>query len=991
LVALFSEVVDYRIPPACAARVRLAFDTLLPIEERLICEFLPGMHDVPSRIFIFSSLALLLLCTKPPRAAAESESAKRFLVRSWQSEDGLPGNVLRSVAQAADGYLWVTTPEGVVRFDGVQFTGFEAEPDATLARLSMRGLFPMPNGDVWIATARGGLLRWHGGRLRAVHPEGKDFVPQNASVSQVFADPAGGVIAVRGSELWKIDEAGNPQLVPPTPTIEQRRVADLAAWANRGRVTATGENPRLLDRRGRVWTVTASEGITIGDAESPAAVIPVPAAESGLRVSELCEDREGNIWVATGEAGLLQVRERRVDVFSVRHGLSDRTALPVLQDQSGAWWVANKSGGLDRFAENRVSHFSVGPTRSVSALLEDHAGNLWAATRNGSVFRLENGEFLSAFTAPDAPSKVAAMAEDSNGSIWFGGVQGLARLSSGAFTVFGAEQGFPAAEVTALAIDTNDRVWVGTTKGEIFRSEGNHFVLTNSNDEIPKRPVSAIQFDSNGTVWFAVFGGGLVRWREGSFFRFSNSAGLAESRLTAVLDDNTGYLWLGSLGGIFRVAKSELDAIARGEKFSANWLRLDRADGMLSRECTGIFQPAAWRGHDGELWFPTVNGVARIRPDQLLLNPVPPPVSIEACLENGRRMPLARSPLVAGPGRTRFEIQYTGLSLAAAEKAQFRVRLSGLESNWRDAGTSRVAAYEAVPPGRYQFQVAAANADGVWNESGAAVDLVVQPHFWETKSFRAGVALAAVIAAASIGWAIARERMKRRMIAMELRHAREAERARIARDLHDDLGASLTEISMLAQITAEETHAAPTRAPLEDIASRAHALVGALDEIVWAVNPRHDTLASLTDYLSATTADFVAAAGCSLRIDVPRDLPEWEVDAERRHTLLLAVREALHNVVKHSGASEVSLKVEVLSNGVRVDITDNGRGFDPRIAPHGDGLGNLRDRLEAVGGKCIIRSTPQSGTQVSFHLPLAVESSHGAGSSNGFASTSPSP
>jgi signal transduction histidine kinase len=345
--------------------------------------------------------------------------------------------------------------------------------------------------------------------------------------------------------------------------------------------------------------------------------------------------------------------------------------------------------------------------------------------------------------------------------------------------------------------------------------------------------------------------------------------------------------------------------------------------------------------------------------------------------------------VLAGPGRTRLEIHYTGLSLVASEKAQFRIRLAGLEEDaWRDAGTSRMAVYEAVPPGRYRFQVMAANADGIWNRTGVALDLLVRPHFWETKAFRISISLAAVIAAASIGWVIARERMKRRMIAIELRHAREAERARIARDLHDDLGASLTEISMLAQVTAEEAHAAPTRAPLEDIASRAQALVGALDEIVWAVNPRHDTLASLADYLSATTADFVAAAGCSLRIDVPRDLPAWEVDAERRHTLLLAVREALHNVVKHSGASEVSLKFEIMPHGVRIDITDNGRGFDPSTARQGDGLGNLCDRLAAVGGHCTIHSVPRSGTRVRFHLPLAAASSRGARTSHDPASIS---
>jgi signal transduction histidine kinase len=210
------------------------------------------------------------------------------------------------------------------------------------------------------------------------------------------------------------------------------------------------------------------------------------------------------------------------------------------------------------------------------------------------------------------------------------------------------------------------------------------------------------------------------------------------------------------------------------------------------------------------------------------------------------------------------------------------------------------------------------------------------------------------------------------MAALEVQHAREAERSRIARDLHDDLGASLTEISMLASVTAEETAAAPVRGLLEEIAGKAHTVVGALDEIVWAVNPRHDTLASLADYLAAFAGEFLGAAGVTLRLELPRGVPASEVDTERRHALLLAVREALNNVVKHSGAREVRLRFFLPTGAIVVEVEDNGKGFDTALVREGEGIGNLHSRLAALGGACEITSTLGSGTKVALRLPLAI-------------------
>ena len=925
---------------------------------------------LPRRVNFFPRLltALALVGAVLPGARGE-EMSGRFLVRSWQSEDGLPSNVVRSVAQAADGYLWVATAEGVVRFDGVRFTGFATEREAALARGTARALFALENGDVWVATTRGGLLRWHGGQLAQVWADLN--VTPAPNVSQVVPDGRGAVLIVRAPELWRAAGEAAPVPAERTPAIEELLRRDVEAAPVRARQAVRAQ---LRDRRGRVWMAGPAGRLTVTDAASAAAPVALPTVEPGNRINELYEDREGSIWAATADGGLVQIRERRAEVLTVADGLADRAAFAVLQDRAGAWWVGSKRGGLDRIGGGAVTHFEVGDgsgNRPISALCEDRTGRLWTATRDGSVFREEAGVFVPAFNPVSLTSKVQAIVEDARGRLWFGGLTGLALLAEGKMTHLGVAQGFTGATVSALVADAAGALWVGTHDGRIFRGDEKGFAPLGAAEALGRHPVLGLLPEPDGALWAATLGGGLFHWRAGQFTRFAADEGLPDARLTSVLDDGAGYLWLGSLGGIFRVEKTALHELAAHRRKAATWLQLDRSDGLLTRECTGGFQPAAWRGADGELRFPTVNGLVCIRPAQLATNAVPPPVIIEECRANDRGLSVGGGSVETGPGRSRLEFRYTGLSFAAPERVRFRTLLEGLEAAWREVGTQRVTAYEAVPPGRYRFRVQAANNDGLWSEMGAALWVTVRPHIWETLWFQVLAAALAAAGAAGLGWGIARGRMRRRLARIELRSARETERARIARDLHDDLGASLTEISMLAALAAEE-HApvAALREPLQQIAGKAQSLVGALDEIVWAVNPRHDTLASLADYLAAFAAEFLAATGLALRLDVARDLPPLALEAERRHGLFLAVREALHNAVKHSGAREVWLRLRLDAGALLITVEDHGRGFDPATAAAGDGLRNLRERLAALGGDCLIDSIDGAGTRVHLRLPI---------------------
>jgi signal transduction histidine kinase len=923
-----------------------------------------------------AALCVLIALCFVGNLAAEFPRA-RFLTRWWQSEEGLPGNVLRSVVQARDGFLWVGTAEGVVRFDGVRFTGFALEPDATFARQPVRSLFALEDGSVWIANSNGALLRWDGSRVRCI-VGAPEALPTGAAVvpfHQVCMDPKGATLLVRGSELSMWSRESAPKVITRSAELDNILARDLQRARERGRILEQHAMPQLRDYSGRTWHGRPDGGLTVSVPTARDEIEEIPVLNQENFVAELCEDREGSIWVATRDAGLFQVREARAGVFSVAEGLSDRTALALMEDRSGAFWVASKRGGVDQIIDGKVTHYDVGdsaPIRSVSALWQDSHGVLWAATRDGSVFRWINGVFKNATGSALPISKVIAITDDGRGTVWFGGTGILGSISNGKFARYGPESGFTSSDVSALAME-GDRLWVGGRDGSVYEGIGGRFRRLRATNPVA-RPVSGLLPEGEGGLWSTVLGGGLIHWHGNNQYVFGTAAGLPDARLTTVIADSSGFLWLGSLAGIFRVSKAELLAHKQDTKNPVTWVVFDRSDGLLSRECTGNSHPASWRGRDGTLYFPTVNGVAFLAPERLARNDVSPPIVIEEVRIGGKSFDPGASLLSGGPGRSRLEIRYTALSLAAPEKVRFQAQLAGLESTWQDTDGRRSVSYESVPPGKYRFMVKAANGDGVWSEGAAAVDLQVRPHFWETSWFRFTLISLAALAALTTGWLLARARMKRRMARLELQRATEAERARIAQDLHDDLGASLTEISMLASIAAEENATGePSPEALPEIAGKAQALVGALDEIVWAVNPRNDTLASLAEYFAGYAVDFLDKCGMSVRLDIPRGLPHVPLPPERRHGLFLSVREALNNVAKHSDAREVWLRLRQDHGYVEVAIEDDGIGIDAARIPHGEGLRNMRQRMIALGGECLIEPREGGGTRACFRMPLQSE------------------
>jgi ligand-binding sensor domain-containing protein/signal transduction histidine kinase len=1012
----------------------------------------------PSNFFrekIFSAkncLCLLpvLFLFFPPTGIAAGETMPEtsgYVTHYWLREDGLPQNTVTAVVQTRDGYIWISTYNGLARFDGVRFTEFESGGTPGLASSRVTSLFESGDGALWIGHEGGELTRYADGRfeirpvkakwqhgkilgiaadengdiwlqnddgLLARERDGQILTPESGilgSVAELTGNAKGDIWVARNGRVSFLHQG---KIIPLEfgGDLLTNRVASSIGASHDGGVWIVADDGRLRKWRDGAWTkdlgippfegapmlklIETRNGTLVGASSDHgfAFIFPDGKAKTFSRatgfssdwVVALCEDREGGLWVGTGGAGLALVRESCVQNILPPDAWQGRAILSVFADREGALWVGTEGEGAYRFQNGNWTNYTFKQGLAnpyVWSLAEDNAGNLCAGTWNGGLY-VRRGEHFEAAPGMEKiftpVSPITALLAARQGGLWIGTGTGLLRYDpAGKISWFGKQETFANSYVRCIAEEGDGAVWFDIQGKGLFRLQDGALKSFRQADGLPSDFVQCLRQDENGALWIGTFGGGLCRFKAGRFATIDEKQGLSDNVICDIEDDGHGNLWMSSYNGIMRVSKSALNQCADGATNVIHCITYGMSDGMPTLECSGGLQPAGCKTADGRLWFGTSRGLVVVNPLAVKANPLPPPVIIEKLLVDGQNAAGESAPvgsLKIPPGLHRLEFQYAGLSFTAPEKVRFKHRLDGLETGWIEAGTKRAAEYNYIPPGNYTFHVIACNNDGVWNEDGASLAFTVLPHFWQTVWFRT-LALAGLVSLAGGGtWYGTRRRMRGKLERVERQRALERERARIAKDIHDDLGASLTRINLMSQSARRGMDDVPeTLKNLDQICTTARQLTRAMDEIVWAVDPQHDTLDSLATYLGKLIHELLGSSGIRCRLDFPVQLPPWPVTAEVRHNLFLAFKEALHNVLKHSAAKEVQISFALEPAAVAVNIRDNGCGFDPaandlQTRPRRNGLVNMRQRLQEIGGRCEIQSRPGHGTVVIFFLPM---------------------
>jgi signal transduction histidine kinase/ligand-binding sensor domain-containing protein/CheY-like chemotaxis protein len=761
-------------------------------------------------------------------ALTPNRSLTQYTHRVWQTEDGLPQNTVQSIVQTPDGYLWLASQEGIVRFDGVSFVIFNHKNTEGIKHSSIQALVAGPDGSLWAATT-GGLTRYQHGLFTTYTTA--DGLSNNV-VQALTVDPWGGVwIGTQGGgvnlfkdgefTVWTTKEglsgdfvnavycATDGSIVVGTDAwvcrIRDNRIEKLPAPAGFDYQSVhaiiedtrsnlwIGSNGGLHCRRNASWTTyTISDGL------------------ASDRVRSLCADREGSLWVGTDGGGLMRWRYGEFEVFGVAEGLSHDVVFTLYEDREGTMWIGTYAGGLNALMEGKFITYTTAeglPNDVIRAIYEGNDGSMWIGTNGGGMSRMRDGEFTN-YTVRDglAHNIVRAFYEDRDGALWIGTSNGLNRLKDGEWSVYTTDDGLSAGFIYSITEVNDGSLWIGTKGGGISRLQNGEFssyttadglagdvvrnvhqardgtiwVLTTdglshwrdgrfenftTDNGLSHNFTYSVHEDAEGTLWIGTFGGGLHRLHDGHIDAFTSEDGLFDDTMFQILEDDNENLWMTCNNGIFRVNKNDLDKYTRGLIERIPCTVYGTEDGMKSSECNGSAKPAGTRTRDGRLWFPTIKGIACIDPNRIAENKLAPPVVIDHVYIDQKPYP-ADQQTVVSPGGGELQFSYTGLSFIAPENVLFRYRLEGFDRGWVSAGNRRTAYYTNIPPGSYTFRVAACNNDGIWNDEGAVFSFRLSPHYYQTHWFQA---LCALILALAV-YAIYRLRERRhRALARALR------------------------------------------------------------------------------------------------------------------------------------------------------------------------------------------------------------------------------
>ena len=856
------------------------------------------------------------------------------------------------------------------------------------------------NGVVWLCTANGQLGRYTEGSLAVWQLQtNAAFIGEYRSLAldgdTLWLGAQGRLMAydtaaiVPGQSLPPEKESGplNVDLLVPSATdgfwlLANRQVRKYRArtierdfgaypWTNAPVFSA------VEDRDGNLAVGTQDRGVALFDRDGRTEILTSPETLSHNTVLSLLADREGSLWVGTDGDGLNRLKRQE---FEVRPESQGKKIESVCSDGNGGVWFAIDREPLRHWRAGQLREFGKGEglaNLNLRSVFVDRQGTVWAGTEAG-LFQMTEKVFRPAPKSEVLPRAITVLHQDHNGTLWAGTRNGLANWDGTNWTRPTPLEGLRVEEVRALADDAEGNLWIGTANGGLSRLREGKLTTFLKRDGLPSDHVSAVLVDAEGILWVGTSGSGLARFAAGKWTRYSTSDGLSGNSIGFLIEDREANLWIGSNAGLMRVTKAELNQFAEGKIPSVRCRSYGSQDGLPTRECSPGGQPAACRTPDGTLWFSMIKGLGSVNPSRLWRNTNPPPVMIEAVLvddelQNTNRLRLNWPEAVTIPaGRERLEIRYTSLNLLAPERARFRYQLEDYESGWTEAGDIRVAQYRKLTPGTYRFRVIACNEDDVWNETGATLSVIVEPPFWQTWWFLTLSAAAFLGAINGTVHFISTQKLQRQLAQLKQQEALEKERSRIARDLHDQLGANLTQVSLLAEMV-ETDKALPdeVESHAQQITQTARLTSSALDEIVWATNPANDTLDSLVTYCCKYAQEYLALAGLSYRIEAPDDLPPTPIAPDVRHNVFLAFKESVNNVVKHARARTAKVRLAHDEQSFTFEIQDDGCGL-PSDAEHKgrNGLRNMRKRMEDVGGAFTGGAAPEGGTLIRLTAPL---------------------
>lgn len=739
-----------------------------------------------------------------------TKALSQYKVDNWQTEQGLPIDLVHALLQTRDGYLWIGTARGLARFDGKRFTTFESSDMPDVASLPIFALMEdrdrtlwighrnaairyrdgvfqtafgsevtagqrvyafaqAPDGSVWSATENG-LVHWNQGVTKLYQQ--RDGLPTNRLRSLAF-DRAGVLwIASSGGGLVSFS-AGRFQVMNPAngfPHLQVRFVLadpDGSVWAataggglahvSQGQVRTYSVADGLptdqltalaFDPQGSLWIGTWGAGISRMSGGKFSSIAKTGGL-AGDQIWSILADREGSVWIGTWVDGLNRLSRRAFDALGTPEGLAHDNVRAVLHGRNGVTWVATAGGGLNRIEDGRITTLSRKDglaSNEVSTLLEDRDGSLWVGSYTGGVARLHQGRIQRYDVAQGLPTPDIRVLYQDSQGVVWAGTQSGLARFNGQGFSAVRDVGAPRETLYTILEDRSGTLWFGTAGQGLYRYRDGVFTTLTTADGLVSNWIMALYEDAETNLWIGTNGEGMNRLRNGRLNAIRTTDGLWDGLIQVIIEDSTGHLWMTTNRGFYRVARTELVAFAEGRRDKISSTAFGPGDALRSTLFAGGVQPAGAIDRAGLLWLPSNKGLVIVDPLHLPSSSTPPSAHLETVLLDGLSRP-ARAELSLPPGSVPLAIRYTAMTLLHADRVRFRYQMVGITPEWVDAGSNREVSFPALPHGRYRFRLAASVDGQHWSESDEALSITVAPHFYQTYWF---MALALLIAAMSL-------------------------------------------------------------------------------------------------------------------------------------------------------------------------------------------------------------------------------------------------
>ncbi|MBZ5605206.1 MAG: hypothetical protein LAO79_23150 [Acidobacteriia bacterium] len=960
------------------------------------------------------------------RAVDPNRTSSQYVRETWGTDRGFPRGPVYSINQTSDGYLWIGTEKGLVRFDGLNFRVMEAKITEADSLTHVLQLLPDRDGSLWIRLRRPGLLRSAGDVFQ--NPLELFDRPHASVAAMTRANDGGIVLWILEGEASAIELRGGKFVTLAAPVAFSRSpVLRLAQTQN-----------------GDLWVATRDAGLfrVRGNRAQP-----ITDGLPDLKINALAHMGANELWVGT-DNGIVRWDGARLTKAGVPRSLDGVQALAEAVDRDGNLWVG-AARGLVRLNERGAAWMTADASHpAVTALFEDREGNLWTGSANG-LERIRDSVFVSYSSAEGLPSDhPGAIYADREERVWFAPVEGglwwmhegqreritagglggdivysiaggsdgvwigrqrggltRLRIKQGAIesTTYSVRDGLAQNSVDSVYEARDGSVWAGTLSGGATRLDHGRFTTYTAANGLASNTVASIVGTAEGTMWFAT-PQGLSAFSSGQWRTLTKADGLPSDNVNCLLEDSHGALWIGTAGGLAFFVNGRVQAAAGamlGEPVlgiaedpggalwiatSVHVLRVNRekvlsgasTDGDL-REFTladGLRGVEGVRRNrsvvtdaNGRVWFALNRGLSVVDPARLTREFAPTMVQVESISADGAAIAI-KDPVHIPGGRKRVTLSYAGLSLAAPERIRFRYMLDGFEGGWSAPTAQREAAFTNLAPGPYRFRITASDADGGWSGHETVVGFDVDPLFWQTRWFRLSVL--AAVALAALG--LYRLRLHQLTRQLNLRfEERLAERTRIAQELHDTLLQGFLSASMQVNVAVDQL---PEESRVKPMLTRATELMKqVIDEGRNAVRGlRSSKSASLElEHALALVRDELGegATGAGFRVIV--DGQTRALHPLLRDELYRIGREALINAFRHSRAKQIEIELKYSPRHLRMFVRDDGAGIDPHILKTGRdghfGLSGMRERADRIGARFHVFSSASAGTEIELSVP----------------------